>query len=155
MFSIIVILLTLNIYQAFKFNDARRHFKEEEQKIRQDAITRSKNVTRGQLTEHLLPLIPGFKYNPQDARFSGQPIDYIIYDGLCNYRDNLEGDISIVFAEVKQGKSRRTKVQNKIKKAIEAGNVRFETITLDYGYNYKNGDRDGTNDDSENVSKEP
>ena len=46
-----------------------------EQEIRLDAIQRSSAVTRGKVTEHIVPYLPGFDLNPKDIRFLGTPID--------------------------------------------------------------------------------
>jgi predicted Holliday junction resolvase-like endonuclease len=70
-----------------------------EREIRQDAIKKSHAVIRGHVTEHMVPYLSGFDYNPQDARFLGTPVDFVIFDGLS------EGEVRrIVFVEVKSGK---------------------------------------------------
>jgi predicted Holliday junction resolvase-like endonuclease len=72
----------------------------EEERIRSDAIRRSESVTRGKITEHLVPFFPLFPYDPRDARFLGSPVDLIIFDGLS------EGEIrEIVFAEIKTSRN--------------------------------------------------
>ena len=72
----------------------------EEEAIRTDAIRRSESVTRGKITEHLVPFFPRFPYDPRDARFLGSPVDLIIFDGLS------EGTIrEIVFAEIKTSRN--------------------------------------------------
>ncbi len=72
----------------------------EEDAIRTDAIRRSESVTRGKITEHLVPFFPLFPYDPRDARFLGSPVDLIIFDGLS------EGTIrEIVFAEIKTSRN--------------------------------------------------
>ena len=40
-----------------------------EQEIRLDAVQRSSAVTRGKVTEHIVPYLPGFDLNPKDIRF--------------------------------------------------------------------------------------
>jgi|GEM_PF-532614 len=73
-----------------------------EEQIRQDATKRSKSVMLGQITEHLVPFLPDFKYNPKDARFLGTPVDLIVFDGLS------EGQLKqVVFIEVKSGASKQ------------------------------------------------
>ena len=73
---------------------------EEEKKIRQDAVKKSEAVTRGKVTEHLIPYFPHFEYNPKDARFLGTPVDLIVFDGLS------EGEMNkVAFVEVKSGKT--------------------------------------------------
>lgn len=72
----------------------------EEETIRTDAIRRSESVTRGKITEHLVPFFPRFPYDPRDARFLGSPVDLIVFDGLA------EGRIrEIVFAEIKTSRN--------------------------------------------------
>jgi len=73
-----------------------------EEQIRQDATKRSKSVMLGQITEHLVPFLPDFKYNPKDARFLGTPVDLIVFDGLS------DGQLKqVVFIEVKSGASKQ------------------------------------------------
>lgn len=55
-----------------------------EREIRRDAIDNSQSVTMGKMTEHMVPYLPGFDFNPSDARFIGSPIDLVVFDGLGN-----------------------------------------------------------------------
>jgi quinol monooxygenase YgiN len=64
------------------------HLKMREAAIRQDSLRRSQSVVAGKATEHLAPLLPGFEFDPRDARFLGSPIDFIVFDGLS------EGEVS-------------------------------------------------------------
>jgi predicted Holliday junction resolvase-like endonuclease len=71
---------------------------EYERSIRQDAIRKSEVVTLGKVTEHFIPHLPDFVYNPKDARFLGSPIDFLVFDGMT------EGEVrSVVFVEIKTG----------------------------------------------------
>lgn len=72
-----------------------------EQKIRLDAIQRSSAVTRGKVTEHIVPYLPGFDLDPKDIRFLGTPIDLIAFKSLNASVEEVE----IVFIEVKTGGS--------------------------------------------------
>lgn len=97
---------------------------DEEKKIRQDAVKKSEAVTRGKVTEHLIPYFPDFEYNPKDARFLGTPVDFLVFDGLS------EGEMNkVVFVEVKSGKtgvlSKREKL---VKDCIDRGKVSYEII---------------------------
>lgn len=98
---------------------------------RADAIKQSKSVTRGQVSEHLIPIFPDFPYNASECKFSGQPIDYIVFKGMNDVRDGREATVEIIIADVKVGAAKRTKVQNAIKKAIENKAVRWETWRID------------------------
>lgn len=89
---------------------------ENEMKIRQDAINRSYSVNLGKISEHLIPFHADFysKFNPQDTRFIGSPIDLIIFDGHSEKKE----DVTIYIAEIKTGNSRLTKTQQNIKNAV-------------------------------------
>jgi predicted Holliday junction resolvase-like endonuclease len=98
-----------------------------ESTIRADAIQRSQSVIIGRVTEHVVPYLPEFSYNPKDARFIGSPVDLIVFDGLD--REVVEG---IVFVEVKSNTSTAlTKRERLIRDAIKAGKVSWREIRLD------------------------
>ena len=50
-----------------------------EGRSRKDAVRRSKAVISGQVVEQLAPLLPNFPCNLKDAKFLGQPIDYVAF----------------------------------------------------------------------------
>ena len=95
--------------------------KEHEQLIRRDAIQRSQAVTLGKITEHFVPYLPDFPYNPKDARFMGSPIDFVVFDGLS------EGQVkNIVFVEVKTGVSALSTRERRIRDAVRSGRVLWQ-----------------------------
>ncbi len=96
-----------------------------EQKIRRDALERSRVVLKGKISEQIAPLLPEFEYKPSDARFLGSPIDYIVFDGYSG-----EGDVDIIFLEVKHGSSKLTKDEERIKRAVERKRVRWKLVKL-------------------------
>jgi len=97
-----------------------------EKEIRKDAIEKSKAVITGKVTEHLIPCLPEFKYNPKDTRFIGSPIDLIVFDGLD------DGELrKIVFVEVKSGKSTLSKRERLIRDAIEQKRVEWEILRVE------------------------
>jgi predicted Holliday junction resolvase-like endonuclease len=107
--------------------DAKLRFEqwlqEKEKEIREDAIAKSQAVTMGKVTEHFIPYLPEFGYNPQDARFIGNPIDFVVFDGLS------EGDLrQVVFVEVKTGGSVLSKRERWIRDAIQDGKVFWQQI---------------------------
>ena len=91
-----------------------------EQAIRQDAVRKSQGVTLGKVTEHFIPYLPAFKFNPRDARFIGSPIDFVVFNGL----DSGEVD-SILFVEIKTGKGALSTRERRIRDAVEAGRVHW------------------------------
>ena len=74
---------------------------------RRESVEKSRSSLKGRIAEQLAPLLPGFQYLPADARFLGDPIDYIVFNGYTSVRDEAAGDaaLEIVLLEVKQGKS--------------------------------------------------
>lgn len=96
---------------------------EAEVAIRADAIERSRAVIAGKLTEHFIPYLPDFPFNPKDARFIGSPIDMVVFDGLD------AGDLKrVVFVEVKTGVSGLTGRERRIRDAVDAGKIEFIEI---------------------------
>lgn len=93
--------------------------------IREDAIKRSRAVLSGQFSEQLAPFLPDFKYNPQDCKFLGNPIDLIIFNGMS------KTDISeVVFLEIKSGESNLSKQERILRDCIQKGNVRWEEYRI-------------------------
>ena len=101
--------------------------KEHEQEIRLDAIQRSSAVTRGKVTEHIVPYLPGFDLDPKDIRFLGTPIDLIAFKGLNASVEEVE----IVFIEVKTGRSVLSARERAVKKAVEDKKVSWRVFNPD------------------------
>lgn len=99
---------------------------------RAQSVKQSGRTLRGQIAEEMAPMLPGFDFEPADCKFLGDPVDYVIFDGLSRWR-NGEGaleDLEIVFVDVKSGKARLNDAQRAIQGAIEAGRVRFATARV-------------------------
>jgi predicted Holliday junction resolvase-like endonuclease len=107
---------------------------EQESSVRKDAADRSRYVLKGKIAEHMVPLLSDvFKYDPSDARFIGAPIDYLIFDGYSAVKDNnSDAPITVILADIKTGNAILNRTERKIKEAVEAGRVRWETIQLDF-----------------------
>ncbi len=102
-----------------------------ERTFREDALAKSRAVLKGKLAEQLAPLFKVFGYNPSDARFIGDPVDYIIFDGYTRVKERIEDSpITIVLADVKTGNANLTYEQRRIKRGIELGLVKFEIIRM-------------------------
>jgi len=94
--------------------------KEYEKTIRKDAASKSQSTLIGKITEHFIPYLPDFPYNPQDARFLGAPIDFIIFDGMS------EGELKeIVLVEVKTNKGSLSKRERQLRDAVDDGKVKW------------------------------
>jgi predicted Holliday junction resolvase-like endonuclease len=107
---------------------------ETEASIRKDAADRSRYVLKGKIAEHMVPIIPEvFKYDPSDARFIGAPIDYLIFDGYTRVKDGDSSEaITVILADIKTGDAKLSRTERKIKEAVDAGRVKWETIRIDF-----------------------
>lgn len=98
------------------------------------SVNTSRAVLKGKMAEQLAPIMPEFQYLPSDAKFLGDPVDYVVFDGYTDFRDG-DGDaedIEVVLIDIKSGGARLTKGQQAIEQAIKEGRVRFETIRIDF-----------------------
>ena len=98
------------------------------------SVNTSRAVLKGKMAEQLAPIMPEFQYLPSDAKFLGDPVDYVVFDGYTDFRDG-EGDaedIEVVLIAIKSGGARLTKGQQAIARAVQEGRVRFETIRIDF-----------------------
>ncbi|WP_455595875.1 Holliday junction resolvase-like protein [Acinetobacter pecorum] len=98
------------------------------------SVNTSRAVLKGKMAEQLAPIMPEFQYLPSDAKFLGDPVDYVVFDGYSDFREG-EGaaeDIEVVLIDIKSGGARLTKGQQAIARAIQEGRVRFETVRIDF-----------------------
>lgn len=105
-------------------------FRLSRRKIRQDALGKSRAVLKGKIGEQMAPMLPEFRYNPADARFLGSPIDYIIFDGYSEAKDGNGKIRRIILMDVKTGKAKLSPIEKKVKDAVAAGSIEWETLEL-------------------------
>lgn len=120
----LVIAFAVGCYLGFKLGTryartlVKREFEDMIPSIRKDAIEKSRSVLTGQFSEQLAPYLPDFPFNPNEARFIGKPVDFIVFRGLD------ERSVSeIVFVEVKSGKSKLNTNERSLKDAVVTGKV--------------------------------
>ncbi len=93
--------------------------------VRLDAVLRSQAVTAGKVYEQLVPFLPGFGFNPKDARFLGSPVDFVVFDGLN------DGDVRrVVFVEVKTGTSDLSLRERRVRDAVRNAQVEWLELRL-------------------------
>jgi len=93
--------------------------------IRADAVARSLAVTVGKVSEQLVPYLPGFGYNPKDARFLGSPVDFVVFDGL-----DAGALRRVIFLEVKTGAAALSTRERQVRDAIESGRVAWDELRV-------------------------
>lgn len=105
-----------------QFEERLRQSKDQ---VAEETLRRSSATLKGQIGERFAPFVPGFGYEPADARFLGSPVDYVVFDGLTN------GQIrDVAFVEVKTGAARLTLFQQQVREAIERGRVHWRVVNL-------------------------
>jgi len=124
-YLIIGLLIFIIGYQKLK---SSKEFEEKIPEIREDAIKKSRAVLSGQFSEQLAPYLPDFPYKPNEARFIGKPIDFIIFKGM----DDKKID-EVVFVEVKSGGSRISPVERSLKEAVESKKVMWNEYRIPEG----------------------
>ena len=101
-----------------------------------EACNRSVNLSRstikGQISEQLAPLLAGFTYAAADARFLGDPIDYVVFNGYSAVKDAAADpeSIEVVILDVKCGGAKLSPTQRAIAQAVASGRVRFEVLRI-------------------------
>lgn len=111
-------------------NDLERWKNECTRDIRKDSVSRSRSVLKGRISEQMAPFLPEFPYNHADARFIGNPVDFIVFDGYTRAKDDHADTVDVVLVEVKKGKGRLTRQELLIKKAVDEGRVSWKTVML-------------------------
>ena len=110
-----------------KLREQREQFNESLNEAREDAKKRSRAVSKGLMLESICPYLPDFKHHPRDARFLGDPIDFVVFQGL--FPTKKVNELTVI--EVKSGNSRMNETEESIKKAIDKGKVSFELIRIE------------------------
>lgn len=101
-------------------------FKNSEKIIKAKSVSSSRRSLVGKFIERFIPFLKKIPYEPSDMHFLGQPIDYIVFEGL--HQDKIE---KVIFVEVKTGKSKLTKREKSLKEAIEKRKVSWKQINVD------------------------
>lgn len=110
-----------------KYNQLKDEYAKLVREGRKDAVKRSRQVVSGQVYEQISPLVPGFPYDLKDVRHVGNPLDFLVFDGLYN----SDKELDIVFLEIKSGASSLNVNERKVRNAVQGGRVRYEVFYPD------------------------
>jgi predicted Holliday junction resolvase-like endonuclease len=103
--------------------------KQEEKKIREDAIQKSINTLLGKIGEEFSPVLLSnrFGVNLKDFRHLGTPVDFIAFKGLSEDTEEME----VIFLEIKSGEtSGLIKRERRVRDAIAGKRVRYELVNI-------------------------
>ena len=93
---------TVKIYEG-QLRDIRIRQQYEIEKARHDSVETSRRTIKGQIAEQFAPFLQGFPYLPSDSHFIGAPIDYIVFNGYTEFKDNHGSDdnFEVVIIDIK------------------------------------------------------
>ena len=126
LFGLIVALifgLTLLVaWAAYKLGKAREKLKFEQsiQRLRREIAEKQRAGIKGKVSEIFAPYLKDFPFKPSECKFIGDPIDYVVFEGLDERNVN-----KIILVEIKSGSSRLSKHQKQIEGLIRKKNVEF------------------------------
>lgn len=103
--------------------------KQEEKKIREDAIQKSINTLLGKIGEEFSPVLLANKYgiNLKDFRHLGTPVDFVAFKGLSDGSSEVE----VLFLEIKSGKSSGLVGRERmVRDAVKSKRVSYEVVNL-------------------------
>ncbi|NNM67155.1 MAG: hypothetical protein HKM06_03970 [Spirochaetales bacterium] len=119
-----VFFLTLGVFRLRgRLNQLQNEFQDRLQR----SLGQSRSVLLGQVAEHFAPILEGFPFNPKDARFLGQPVDYLVFDGLSDDSQQVQ----IVFCEIKTGSAGLSAREKALKAAVDAHRVSYRLFRID------------------------
>ena len=136
----------ISVIEEKSKNDLERWKIECTNDIRKDSVNRSRSTLKGRISEQMAPLLAEFPFSPADARFIGNPIDFVVFDGYTKVKDEKGDAISVVLVEVKKGKGKLSREETLIKRAVEEGRVSWRTIFLKDEISGARGDPAALND---------
>ena len=131
---VIVAIISFAVYRLLSRRAAELKFlkwKEEElSKEIAKALSSQRAVIKGKISEQLFPILQREIGSLSDFRFLGNPIDYIVFEGLSEAREGVDRDVNIKFIELKTGSSSLNKAERKVKEAIDSKRVEWKEIKL-------------------------
>jgi len=108
-----------------KYNKIMIELRDIYEKALQENKIRVRRSLYGIGMEKIAPFLVHYKYNPSDSHFLGNPIDYVVFDGI-----SIEKLEKIVFVEIKSGNSELTRREKMIRDIIKEGKVSFEVLRI-------------------------
>lgn len=113
------------IYEEYReqMRDRRSELRERRKHISQSSEVGARATNIGFILERLAPSLSTFGHECSDCRSLFDPIDYVIFEGLCQ-----KGLVSrIIFADIKTGNASLSRKQRGIRDLINQKKVEFDT----------------------------
>ena len=81
-FLILCLIIGYFIGQKIGILKRDKHWESQLPGHRKDAIMKSRAVLSGFFSEQLSPYLPDFPFNPNEVRFIGKPVDFLVFKGM-------------------------------------------------------------------------
>jgi predicted Holliday junction resolvase-like endonuclease len=119
----VIFLVALYITHKLSTLKANLKFRSELNKIRREIAEKQRVGIKGRVSETFAPFLEGFPFKPSECKFIGDPVDYLVFEGLD------ERDVKkIHLVEIKSGNSKLSKHQKQIQDLIDS--IDSENITF-------------------------
>lgn len=125
----LLLALLFVVVKYVAYRATHPHSADDLEAARKESAKLSRATRDGRAYEQLVPYLPEFeeRFDRCDARFVGSPIDFVVFDGLYGADDDLA---EIVFLEVKSGRMSLNARERAVRRAVEEGRVRWDSIVL-------------------------
>jgi len=123
---IIAVSFLVVIWLTYKLASYKTDLKWQKQlvSLRKSIADQQRAGIKGKVSETFAPFLQGFPFKSSECKFLGDPIDYVVFEGLD------ERDIKAIhLVEVKEGTSKLSKHQKQIKDLIDG--LDSEDITFE------------------------
>lgn len=113
------------IYDQYReeLRERRNELRERKTHITKSSEVQARATNIGFILERLAPSLSTFRFQCSDCRSLFDPIDYVIFEGLCQ-----KGLVSrIIFADIKTGDGKLSPKQQVIRDLVNRKKVEFDT----------------------------
>lgn len=122
---IIAIAIIVIAFISYKLGSALTNYRWQKRLpfLQRQTADKQRSTIKGKLAETFAPFLPNFPFKASECKFIGDPIDYLVFEGLD------ERDIKAIhLLEVKSGNSRLSKHQKQIKDILDDLNSKDVTF---------------------------
>jgi predicted Holliday junction resolvase-like endonuclease len=116
------------IYDVYRqeLKQRRTDLRERRKHVSVSSEIQARATNIGFILERLAPSLSTFRFECSDCRSLFDPIDYVIFEGLCE-----KGVVSrIIFADIKSGNASLSSKQREIRNLVNTKKVEFDTYEV-------------------------
>ena len=115
---ILIVLVAVLLWIVFKLGQSKKEveWRGKLEKIRREVADKQRAGIKGKVAETFAPYLGDFPFKPSECKFLGDPIDYVVFEGL-----DSRNVVGVHFVDVKTDSSELKKHQKQIKEVVESG----------------------------------